>query len=376
MSSSNYFRSWIDRPHLDPNTRLLTEEYQRGITEFMGLVHRQPEAKTVTKFGIIMGKLIMNMVVLANLSQRAELRRLVQPPKSDGTLSFLVVGDWGRRGSYNQSQVALQMGKTGKNLNIDFVISTGDNFYDDGITSPYDCQFQDSFTNIYTAPSLQKPWYNVLGNHDYRGNVDAQLSPILKDLDCRWVCLRSYVVNADIVDIFFIDTTPFVDKYFDEPKDHVYDWSGVLPRNKYLNNLLADLDVSFQESVAKWKVVVGHHTIKSAGHHGITKELEKQLLPILEANEVDIYINGHDHCLEHISSINSGIQFMTSGGGSKAWKGDVNEWNPQEMRFYYDGQGFMSVYLSEAELRVDFYDGYGRVLHRWNTYKKGIYTDI
>ncbi|KAF3564935.1 hypothetical protein DY000_02019049 [Brassica cretica] len=46
MSSSNYFRSWIDRPHLDPNTRLLTEEYQRGITEFMRLVHRQPEAKT------------------------------------------------------------------------------------------------------------------------------------------------------------------------------------------------------------------------------------------------------------------------------------------------------------------------------------------
>ncbi|KAF2535297.1 hypothetical protein F2Q68_00022548 [Brassica cretica] len=56
MSSSNYFRSWIDRPHLDPNTRLLTEEYQRGITEFMGLVHRQPEAKTGTPFlGIFRG---------------------------------------------------------------------------------------------------------------------------------------------------------------------------------------------------------------------------------------------------------------------------------------------------------------------------------
>ncbi|KAF3559262.1 hypothetical protein F2Q69_00016475 [Brassica cretica] len=49
MSSSNYFRSWIDRPHLDPNTRLLTEEYQRGITEFMGLIHRQPKAKTVSQ---------------------------------------------------------------------------------------------------------------------------------------------------------------------------------------------------------------------------------------------------------------------------------------------------------------------------------------
>uniref|UniRef100_A0A0D3BCY4 Uncharacterized protein n=1 Tax=Brassica oleracea var. oleracea TaxID=109376 RepID=A0A0D3BCY4_BRAOL len=51
MSSSNYFRSWIDRPHLDPNTRLLMEEYQRGITEFMGLVHRQPEAKTDYEHG-------------------------------------------------------------------------------------------------------------------------------------------------------------------------------------------------------------------------------------------------------------------------------------------------------------------------------------
>ena len=42
------------------------------------------------------------------------------------------------------------------------------------------------------------------------------------------------------------------------------------------------MDVALQESMAKWKIVVGHHTIKSAGHHGNTIELEKQLLPILE----------------------------------------------------------------------------------------------
>ncbi|WZY87470.1 hypothetical protein YC2023_044205 [Brassica napus] len=45
MSSSNYFRSWIDRPHLDPNTRLLTEEYQQGITEFMGTSEPQPAVR-------------------------------------------------------------------------------------------------------------------------------------------------------------------------------------------------------------------------------------------------------------------------------------------------------------------------------------------
>lgn len=39
----------------------------------------------------------------------AELKRFDHPAKGDGTLSFLVIGDWGRRGWYNQSQVANQV---------------------------------------------------------------------------------------------------------------------------------------------------------------------------------------------------------------------------------------------------------------------------
>ena len=51
------------------------------------------------------------------------------------------------------------MGIVGEKLDIDFVISTGDNFYDSGLTGVEDPAFQESFTNIYTAPSLQKQWY-------------------------------------------------------------------------------------------------------------------------------------------------------------------------------------------------------------------------
>lgn len=36
----------------------------------------------------------------------------------------------------------------------------------------------------------------VLGNHDYRGDVDAQLSPVLRKIDRRWFCLRSFILNA------------------------------------------------------------------------------------------------------------------------------------------------------------------------------------
>lgn len=63
------------------------------------------------------------------------------------------VGDWGRDGLYNQSEVAKAMGRTGNNL--DFVISVGDNFYESGLTSVEDAQFDTSFTHIYTAESLQ-----------------------------------------------------------------------------------------------------------------------------------------------------------------------------------------------------------------------------
>ena len=39
----------------------------------------------------------------------AELQRFEQPTKEDGSISFLVVGDWGRKGNYNQSNVAFQV---------------------------------------------------------------------------------------------------------------------------------------------------------------------------------------------------------------------------------------------------------------------------
>ena len=52
------------------------------------------------------------------------------------------------------------MGLVGEQLDIDFVISTGDNFYEDGLTGVNDAAFYESFVDIYTAPSLQKQWYN------------------------------------------------------------------------------------------------------------------------------------------------------------------------------------------------------------------------
>ncbi|TKY59775.1 Purple acid phosphatase 8 [Spatholobus suberectus] len=300
----------------------------------------------------------------------AELPRFKHPAKAQQSLNLLVVGDWGRKGTYNQSLVAHQMGIVGDKLNIDFVISTGDNFYEDGLKGVDDPAFYESFVDIYTAPSLQKTWYSVLGNHDYRGDVEAQLSPILRQKDSKWLCMRSFILDGEMVEFFFVDTTPFVDAYFTDPGEHIYDWEGVIPRLAYLSELLKDVDSSLAQSKAKWKMVVGHHTINSAGHHGNTEELKQLLVPILEANNVDAYINGHDHCLEHIIDKNSGIHFLTSGGGSKAWRGDVKPWNTEELKLYYDGQGFMSIQITKSNADIIFYDVFGNALHRWSISKE------
>ena len=52
------------------------------------------------------------------------------------------------------------MGVIGEKLRIDFVVSTGDNFYNNGLNSTKDSRFVESFTKVYTAKSLQKQWYS------------------------------------------------------------------------------------------------------------------------------------------------------------------------------------------------------------------------
>jgi tartrate-resistant acid phosphatase type 5 len=61
------------------------------------------------------------------------------------SLNFLAVGDWGREGGSHQRDVAVRMGESAKALDARFVISVGDNFYEDGITSVDDPAWQKSF---------------------------------------------------------------------------------------------------------------------------------------------------------------------------------------------------------------------------------------
>lgn len=55
--------------------------------------------------------------------------------------------------------ISLQMGRIADEKEIAFVVSSGDNFYERGLTNDSDPKFEQSFTNIYSASGLQKQWY-------------------------------------------------------------------------------------------------------------------------------------------------------------------------------------------------------------------------
>ncbi|XP_012852591.1 PREDICTED: purple acid phosphatase 17-like [Erythranthe guttata] len=325
-------------------------------------------ANICRNYNIPLLPLLIACLYLSKAIVTAELVQISQPiAANDGSVNFLVVGDWGRKGAFNQSAVAHAMGEIGGKLKIDFVVSTGDNFYTDGLSGVNDPAFAQSFSRIYTAKSLQIPWYSVLGNHDYHGDSEAQLSPLLKKRDRRWNCHRSFDVRAGFVHIFFLDTTPFVNKYFTNSTDEKFNWKNIPNRDIYLSNVVKDLKTSIKSSNATWKIVVGHHPIRSIAFHGDTTELLHQILPILQANKIPMYINGHDHCLQHISNIGTPVEFLTSGGGSMAWRNQTNyQRYKKNTKFYYDGQGFVSVQLTKSEANVVFYDVHGKTLHSFN----------
>ena len=215
-------------------------------------------------------------------------------------LNFLIVGDWGRNGEPDQLAVATQMGIVAQATDAKFVISVGDNFYENGVATVDDPQWQSSFEKVYTAPSLQVPWHAVLGNHDYHGNCDAQIA--YGKTSKRWTMPARYfsrtekIDAANTVEFFFLDTTPMSKPDADEPKLHGNAKSQDVPAQ------VAWLEAALKASVASWKIVIAHHPVYSGGQHGDTPYIIEHILPLLEKYQVTAYFNGHDHDLQHLQA--------------------------------------------------------------------------
>lgn len=281
-----------------------------------------------------------------------------------GGLNFLVFGDWGRDGQKEQRAVAEQMGIAAAAIGAKFVISVGDNFYEDGVKSANDPQWQTSFEKVYTAPSLQVPWWVALGNHDYHGNVQAQID--YSKTDRRWNMPARYFTHTETVDantkvdFFFLDTTPMA-KAEKEPGIMAASLKDQDPAVQ-----VAWLDAALKNSTAPWKIVVAHHPVFSGGEHGDTPYLVKHIQPLLEKHGVRVFFNGHDHDLQHLAA--GKVNYFCSGAGSK-----VRESKATKQTKFVKGStpGFVTAALTADELVVRMLDAEGRMLYTASVPQRG-----
>jgi len=289
------------------------------------------------------------------------------------SLNFLAVGDWGREGAFHQRDVAIRMGESARELDARFVISVGDNFYENGVTGIDDPAWQKSFESVYDAPSLQIPWHVALGNHDYRGNVQAQLDYTSRSdrwrLPARWYSYREHAPDGATVEFFVMDTSPLIGMYYLDrgPRMHVADQKANVPRQ------LAWLDGALARSSADWRIVVGHHPVYSglvsagprtggsaagqAQQPGSLPDMVAQLDPILKRHRVPLYLNGHDHDLQHI--LHGATHFVCTGAGSKI----AADCSLRGSDFCSLRSGFIAVAANRRRLRVAYRDYTGAELH-------------
>ena len=274
-------------------------------------------------------------------------------------LTFLAVGDWGRDGAFHQAEVAKRMGETAADVHARFIVSVGDNFYEDGVASVDDPQWRSSFEAVYAAPSLQVPWQVTLGNHDYHGNTQAQIdysktSPRWR-LPARWYSFTETAPDGATVEFFVLDTSPLISDYY---KDGA---AKVKVAGQDTAAQLAWFEAAIARSTADWKLVVGHHPIysgnKRGGESGGSPDLVAKLDPILQRYRVPLYLNGHDHDLQHIAG--GATHYVCTGAGSKTRE----ECGLTGSDFCSVEAGFTAFALTRDRLHVAYRDWKGEELH-------------
>lgn len=287
------------------------------------------------------------------------------PPKDSGRkyVEFIAIGDAGT-GAFGQRLTAEAMRKKADHDSISFVLCLGDNFYEFGVRSTDDQQWKDKFERMYTSPSLNVPFYAVLGNHDYRQNPQAQVEYTRKTT--RWnMPDRFYTFIREIDDsasakFFCLDTQPMA--YLRSNDLSIgKDSAKYMPQLRWLEKELS-------ESSARWKIVLGHHPLYSNGEHGNNKELASLLEPFLVRHAVDFYLSGHEHDLQLLKPV-KGVNYVISGGGGKhrdvAWRDNT----------LYAGTnlGFAFFRISHTDAIVEFInrEGITQYVHRFSKDFKG-----
>lgn len=265
---------------------------------------------------------------------------------------FYLVGDTGM-GNQAQLDVAQAMeAECVKSGSPRGLMLLGDNIYQRGIDSPDSEEMKTKFELPYSSPCLsQVPVYPVLGNHDHKGNPEAQVA--YSQRNPRWhMPGRMYSVRfGNVVEFFAIDTN-FLDLLIPTPDGY----RGHISR-------------ALRTSPAKWKLALGHHPHESGCSDRPYREdpIRGYATENLLCGHADAYVGGHMHFMERVDEPDSCLRhsFIAGSGGAPLRAFDQPQCK-ERTKFAASQHGFLKLTARSSQLTWEFIDTKGGVLHTYN----------
>jgi tartrate-resistant acid phosphatase type 5 len=296
-------------------------------------------------------------ICLIPMTARVQAQPATQPSDS---VNLLSMGDWGT-GQPEQKKVAVAIENYVKTAAVPFdaMLLVGDNFYmkiPGGMDDPV---FQTVFEKVYDPAILNFPFYVALGNHDYQDGKDLSELGYSKahpesrfKLPARWYRVDLPPVHPQVT-VLMIDS--------DKDSLSKQQWAD---QKKWM-------DIELAKPRGNWTLCCAHHPLFSNGGHGDNGVLQQEWGPLFVKYNVDFYVCGHDHDLQHLQIPNWFTSFLLVGGGGADTKLMRHDDRGPMSRLTH---GFANLTFTGDLATVRYINDEGKTLHLFTRDKSGKVT--
>ncbi|MDB5235688.1 MAG: hypothetical protein JWR44_2681 [Hymenobacter sp.] len=259
---------------------------------------------------------------------------------------FAAIGDYGFAGAPERDVAQLV-----KSWNPDFIITLGDNNYDNGAASTIDAnigqyyhEFIAPYRGSYGPGAAANRFFPSLGNHDL------------------------YTAGGQPYFDYF--SLPGNERYYDFVRGQVHFFAlnsdpsepdGTSPASRQARWLQQRLAAS----TAPWKVVYFHHAPFSSGEHGSTVPLR---WPFRQWG-ASVVLTGHDHHYERL--VEDGLLYIINGLGGRSQYSVSSNAVPGSLFRYNADYGAQLLDASADSLSLRFYTRTGQLIDAF-TLRKGL----
>ncbi len=235
------------------------------------------------------------------------LRFRTAPSRTDATVRFLVIGDFG---AGTEEQILVRDRMFSHSEGVDLILTTGDNAYSSGTYAEFDEHVFDVYRDLLHGAVL----FPTPGNHDYSTD-DAE--PYLQNHVLPETAWRSedaeryYDVPWGPLHFVALDSEGPILEISSDDDDDMVDW---------LHEVLATSDRPWRVPAYHKPAVEGHAT---RGPDVFTLGL---LVPEFEEHQLELVLQGHNHHYERFEPLvesattvqEGGTTYVVTGGGGRS----------------------------------------------------------